>query len=98
MVPFLLSVCTVPAVSLHGEIAPSEFTPTSTTKKRQHHVRMMKQKYTKHVYFLFFNPLEVTGKLKVESLGWVLGGDELAMGRNRYHSSVQKIALVPCFE
>ena len=35
---------------------------------------------TKHVYFLFFNPLKVTDKLEihVESLGRVHGG-ELAM-------------------
>ena len=51
----------------------------------------MKQNHTKHVYFSFFNPLKVTGELEIESLGWVHGGDlgggELTMGQNRYHSS-----------
>ena len=50
----------------------------------------MKQNHRKHVYLSFFNPLKVTGKLEIESLGWVhggeLGGGELAMGRNWYHS------------
>ena len=52
---------------------------------------MTKQNHTKYVYFSFFNPLKVTGELEIESLGWVhggeQGGDELAMGRNRYHST-----------
>ena len=51
---------------------------------------MMKQNHTKHVYFSFFNPLKVTNKPEIESLQWVhrceLGGGELAMSRNRYHS------------
>ena len=50
----------------------------------------MKQNHTKHVYFSYFNPLKVTGELKIENLGWVhgteLGGGKLAMGPNRYHS------------
>ena len=50
----------------------------------------MKQNLTKQVYFSFFNPLKVTGELEIECSGWVhggeLGGGELAMGRNRYHS------------
>ena len=57
---------------------------------RENIVRTMKQNHTKHVYFSFFNPLKVTGELEIENLGWVnggeLGGGELAMGRNRYHS------------
>ena len=35
----------------------------------------MKQNHTKHVYFSFFNPLKVTGKLEIDSLGWVHGGE-----------------------
>ena len=34
----------------------------------------MKQDHSKHVYFLFFNPLKVTGELEIESLGRVLKG------------------------
>ena len=54
-------------------------------------VRTMKQNHIKHVYFLFFNPLKVTGELELETLGWVhgdelnfmqLGRGELAIGRN----------------
>ena len=48
----------------------------------------MKQNHTKYVYFLFFNPLKVTGELKIESLGWVhggkLGGGKNAMGQNQF--------------
>ena len=51
----------------------------------------MKQNHRKHVYLSFFNPLKVTGELEIESLGRVhggeLGGGELAMGRNWYHSN-----------
>ena len=54
---------------------------------------MIKQNLSKHVNFSFFNPLKVTGELEIECSGWVhgihggeLGGGELAMGRNRYHS------------
>lgn len=49
-------------------------------------VRMMKQNHTKRVYFSFFNTLNVTGELEIQSLGWVYyDGGELAMGQNRYH-------------
>ena len=41
----------------------------SLTEKKKDIVCMMKQNHTKHVYFLFFNPLKVTGKLEIESLG-----------------------------
>lgn len=81
-----------------------KFTPTSTQpaikclkfiflayqEKKENIVCMMKQNHTKQVYSSFFNPLKVTGKLKLESLGRVhrgkLSGGKLAMGRNRYHS------------
>lgn len=32
-------------------------------------VRMMKQNHTKRVYFSFFNTLNVTGELEIQSLG-----------------------------
>ena len=61
-------------------------------RKKDNFVRTMKQNHTKHFYFSFFNPVKVTGELEIESLGWVyrgeLGGGELAMGLNRYHSFV----------
>ena len=58
-----------------------EFAPTSTElaikclkfvshtkkkeKKKDNSVRRMKQNLTEHVYFLFFNPLKVTGGLEI---------------------------------
>ena len=36
----------------------------------------VKQNHTKHGYFSFFSPLKVTGKLEIESLGQVHGGEQ----------------------
>ena len=96
-----------------GEFASTEFAPTSTQlaikcykfivllpRKKDNTVRMMKQNHRKHVYLSFF-PFKVTGELEIESLGWVhggeLGGGELAMGRNWYHSSknIVEITVTP---
>ena len=48
---------------------------------------MIKPNHTKHAYISFFNPLKVTGKLEIESLEWVHGGEiggcELVPGQNR---------------
>ena len=41
----------------------------TTTRKKDNIVRTMKQNHRKHVYLSFFNPLKVTGKLEIESLG-----------------------------
>ena len=69
-------------------------------------VRTMKQNHTKHVYFSVFYPLKMTGGLEIESLGRVYWGElgggelkwrrigELAMGRNWYYSSKDKITTM----
>ena len=89
-------------VSPHGEFAPTEFAPTSThlaikyfkfiflipRKKRQY----CAYDETKHVYFSFFNLLNVTEELEIESLGWVHGG-ELAMGQNWYTPMIRTFSL-----
>ena len=37
----------------------------SLTEKKDNIVRTMKQNHTKHIHFSFFNPLKVTGELKI---------------------------------
>ena len=64
----------------------------SLTKKKDNIGHTVKQNHTKHLYFLLFYPLKVTGRLKIESLGWVCGG-KLAMGWNRYHTMTQSKQL-----
>ena len=39
-------------------------------------VHTVKQNHTKDGYFSFFNPLKVTGKLEIESLGQVHGDEQ----------------------
>ena len=41
----------------------------SFTEKKDNFERTMKQNHTKHVHISLFNPLKVTGKLEIESLG-----------------------------
>ena len=60
----------------------------SLTEKKDNIVRTMKHNHTKHVYLSFFNPLTVTDEFKIESSGWVHGG-ELGMRRNWCHSMNQ---------
>ena len=57
----------------------------------------MNQKYTKHVYFSFFNPLKVTGELEIESLGWVYWG-ELGGGACHRAKPVSFVLNTPPFE
>ena len=87
---------TVAAGFAPWRVRPDQVSPTSTQlaikclkfilllpRKKDNTVRTMKQ----NIYFSFFNPLMVTGELKIESLGGVHGG-ELAMRQNQYHLTI----------
>ena len=57
-----------PSTSTDDELVIKCLKFVSLTKKKDNIVPTMKQNHTEHVYFSFFNRLNVTGELVIESL------------------------------